>query len=221
MTLSFGVALVSGFPVAPWRTTQQTDIIEDAISTVVEPAGSWNHHYFRKFEVKHEARLHFEGRYHNDPIDSVIRVHRFNVYLDAEGRTAYSWASKKLWHDAFRRMARDQHSALAWEAEEVDLTRLRAALEPRVGGGWFGRLAIARVQTAGIFGPDVASSDEWERYEQLGTLQALSLQLSFEDDDYTLMLVQDGTTVLYTDLGEMKNLAFLLELRRLIQESTR
>src|SRR5205814_1516065 len=116
-----------------------------------------------------------------------------------------------LWHEGFRRVSRDQHSQFAWQPRTVDLGLLRTQLDSRIGGGWFGDMAVARVESAGIFGPEVASSDEWERYEQVGRLNAIILELSFADDDFKVMVSQDSTVLIYRDLGEFEALAFLRE----------
>jgi hypothetical protein len=210
MAVGFGVADVEGFPTERFQTSQQRAIDgDDAVTTIVEPVRGWSHPEFKKFEVIHESRLYFEGRFRNEPIDSVVRRYRFFVYLDADGKTAFVQATKKLWHEAFRRIEKDQHATLTWKARELDLIALRAKLEPRIGGGWFGDMKIAKVETAGIFGANVASSDEWERYEQLGRLSAIIIDFTFGDDDYKLMLGQDSTIVIYRDLAEAENLAFV------------
>lgn len=210
MAIGFGIATVQGFPSGRWQTSQQRSIDgDDAVTTIVEPVPEWSHPEFRKFEVIHESRLFFEGRVKSDPIDSVVRKYRFFVYLDAEGKTAFVQATKKLWHEAFRRIEKDQHATLRWEEREIDLIDLGAKLAPRIGGGWFGDMKIAKVETAGIFGPNVATSDEWERYEQTGRLSAIIIDFTFGDNDYKLMLCQDSTIVIYRELAEIENLAFV------------
>lgn len=210
MAVGFGIADVTGFPVERWQTSQQRAIDgDDAVTTIVEPVSGWSHPDFKKFEVVHESRLYFEGRFRNEPINSVVRKYRFDVYLDSEGRTAFVHATKRLWHEAFRRIERDQHSTFRWTEREIDLIALREKLEPRIGGGWFGNMKIAKVETAGIFGPNVATSDEWERYEQTGRLSAIIIDFTFGDNDHKLMLSDDSTIVIYRELGEIENLAFV------------
>jgi hypothetical protein len=55
----------------------------------------------------------------------------------------------------------------------------------------------------------VATSDEWERYEQTGRLSAIIIDFTFGDNDYKLMLCQDSTIVIYRELAEIENLAFV------------
>jgi hypothetical protein len=218
MAVGFGIADVKGFPFDKWHTTQQTKVdFDDDVVTSVEPVSDWSHPDFRKFQVMHESRLFFEGRFRNEPIDTVVRRYRFDVYLDAPGGRAFFCGPKKLWQEAMQRIQRDQHSTLEYAPRELDLIALRSALEGRVSGGWFGDMQIARIESAGLFGPDVAKSDEWEHYEQMGHLSAIILELTYRDRAYNVMLVQDSTVVLYRSLGEIENLAFVKQLMARIE----
>jgi hypothetical protein len=108
---------------------------------------------------------------------------------------------------------------LAYTSRELDLVALRTRLESRVSGGWFGDMQIARIESAGLFGPDVGKSDEWEHYEQLGHLSAIILEIGYRDKAYKVMLVQDSTVLLYRSLGEVENLAFVKQLLARIESA--
>src|SRR5438105_1338292 len=104
MPIGLGVVATTAFPGEPWQTEQQTSMVEDQIATAIEPVTDWVHEDYRKFRVRHESTLHLEGRYHNQPITEVVQVFRFDIYLDKAG-IALPRAPKKIWHEAFKRMA--------------------------------------------------------------------------------------------------------------------
>src|SRR5690349_8698345 len=135
MPTGFGVVATTVFPTEPWQTEQQTGIQEDQVATAIEPVNDWMHEAYRKYRIRHETTLHLEGRYHNQPITEVIQVFRFEVYVDQSG-IALPKAPKKIWHEAFRRMAADANHILQYSPLELDLVTLRSKLQARIGGGW-------------------------------------------------------------------------------------
>jgi hypothetical protein len=222
MPIAFGIVTVRGFPLNRWQTLQQTELPggDDEVATVVEPVTDWLHSILRKFQVRHEHTLHLEGRYKNEPINQVIEVSRFDVYLPkAGGGVAYVRGAGRIWRDAFRRIKRDQESSFDFSPGSLDLQRLVPRLEAPVAGGWFGRLNIEKVRTAGIFGPSVAESEDWDRYEKLGQLSAITLDLSDGDRLQAVMLCQDWTVVLYRDRGEVANVDFVLDIHQVVERA--
>ncbi len=190
--------------------------MDDQVTTAVQPVSDWLHAELDKVRVRHEQTLHFEGRYRNDPINEVIRVDRFDVYLPKQrGATthAYVCGRGQIWRDAFRRM----HGAdgrFAYTVEELDLLKLISRLEAGVGGGWFGNLKIEKVKSAALFGADVTESDDWSRLERLGDLTTIYVVLDDESGEpQSLMLGRDWTIVVYRDRGEVANLDFVAAIR--------
>jgi len=219
--LSFGVIRLERFPTDGTHTVQQLAIagFDHTITTTIERAEDWHHARFQKFHVRHESVLRLEGRYRNEDISEVIEVHRFDIYASHDGSWAAVRAPKRLWLEALHRVEKDAAKALVFARESVDLSALLAKISSSVSGGWFGELDIEKVHTAGIFGADVAESDEWGHYEGAGTLQAIVVELPFGDKPISMMLGHDWTVVLYRDLGELENLAFVEELREMVRKA--
>jgi hypothetical protein len=220
MALSFGIVRVTNWPTDEWQTKQQTSFADDdEVATFIEPETGFLHATLEKYRVRHEQILHFEGRYKNDLINEVIRVTRFAVYVEKTGTHAYVLGNGKVWRDAFRRMRNDQEGKFDWEVDAVDLKKLVPLLEGPVAGGWFGKLSIPKVKSVGIFGPGVSTSDDWDRYDQLGELSAVNLELPWEGEPQTLMLCNDWTVVLYRDLGEVANVDFAAGVRQGVEKA--
>jgi hypothetical protein len=220
MAFSFGIVRISNWPTSQWQTKQQTSFAaDDEVATFIEPETAFSHATLQKYRVRHEQILHFEGRYKNDMINEVIRVTRFAVYVEKNGSHAYVLGNGKVWRDAFRRMRNDPEGKFDWEVDAVDLNALVPLLKSRVAGGWFGKLDIPKVKSAGIFGPDVSASDDWDRYDHLGELSAVNLELPWEGEPQALMLCNDWTLVFYRDLGEVANIDFAAEVRQGIEKT--
>lgn len=216
--VSFGLFQVDGLNANGIATAQQTAILgaDDEPATRVEYDGTWQHGIYQKFNVTHESRLHLEGRYHNEPINEVIQTHRFTLYKHVDSSLVVARGNKKLVREALHRLQRQTTSGFAYRTESLDLVALAPHVAAPIAGGWFGQLKIHKVNTVGIFGADVADSEEWERYEQSGTLQALIIEVEYNDEPMQLMVTREAIVVLYRDLGEIANLAFLDQIRALL-----
>lgn len=221
MPVSFGLVRLDRFPLDGTHTTQQQALgdHDHGVVTVVENVLDWQHADFSKYRVRHESLLHLEGRYKNEPISEVIEVHRFDVYVSKDRSVAAPLAPKRIWTEAFHRLEKDPAATLSFQRIQLDLVKLRTNLEAAIGGGWFGSLKIDKVSTVGIFGADVAESDDWSRYEQSGTLQAVILELEFDDKPAAAMLGRDWTLVSYRNFGEVGNLEFLMQVRAMVEKA--
>jgi len=221
--LSFGIIHVEGLRPEGIATAQQTALPggDDQVTTRVDVDPNWAHTAYRKYNVTHESTLRLEGRYRNEPINEVIEVHHFDLYASKVSDMVIARAPKKLLREALNRLHKQDHHPFNYHVDELDMTKLGGALGAPIAGGWFGQLKIARVRTVGIFGADVADSEEWDHYRQSGTLQAIIVELEFDDNPLQLMLVRDSTIVLYRDLGEVANLAFINQIQTAISDALR
>jgi len=95
----------------------------------------------------------------------------------------------------FKRLSKASPPILA-EPQDVDLQKLQEI--GRTTGGWFGKLKIADVRTAGIFGTTaVVASEEWGRYADLGVISALHIHVIGPADSIKpIMLMHDRGVVL-------------------------
>ena len=107
------------------------------------------------------------------------------------------------------------HPDLKVRARRVDLAGLGQQATD-VTGGWFKDLQIRGVRAAGIFGPGVGESDEWERYEQSGHLSAATLDFMHRGEHQSAMVTADGGVVTFANFTERERLAFLEEVDRAV-----
>lgn len=98
--------------------------------------------------------------------------------------------------------------------EPIDLGRLTTDLGTTTGA-WFGKLRIADVNTAALFGPTgVLESDEWERYQEAGEIASVYMKVEGTDGAVqSIQLTRDRIVVLGVDEGEGANLDFVANLQ--------
>ena len=100
------------------------------------------------------------------------------------------------------------------QAEEIDLIKLGGDLRERIRGGWFGDLKIADVSTIGMFGSTVGESEEWQRFEQIGQLNAIDLDLDLSGMRLLVKIMSNRGMVTFENLSEGLTLRTLLQIQK-------
>lgn len=207
MSISFGVAKVEGLPERDWTTAQQARFGEDD-----DPVTSIHQLTYcavegiREYQVIHESRRQMNGRVHRQEFKSVIAREQFPLYFETSTMMAYSCAPRAVWHDAMDRIQRDDDTDFRWYARTLNLGVVGRELASQVRGAWFAQMKMYRVNTAGLFSPQVGTSDEYQRFEALGRLSALILDWTLDGRDFKVQVSADATMLLYEELEGTDNL---------------
>jgi len=188
---------------------------DDTLHSVVRFLGPSEHPDFEKFHVEHETLRALQVRFQNTRRDQVIAIIHFNMFRPASG--GEFWLGTKRPY-ALELLANIEHTEPSIKVRErsVDLAALRQSVTD-VTGGWFKDLLIQGVRAAGIFGPGVGESDEWEKYEQAGELSAVTLDFTYRGEHQSATVTTDGGIVVYANFTEEERLEFLQEVNKAIQ----
>ena len=172
------------FPVDTEFTTMHKssmfqDMVDDEPSTIITKLGMADHTDFTKYHVMHETYEKVRGRYRNKPIKGYVAQVEFHVYYHVGVSRMFVDTNRKLCAEMIDRLHRSKLDFLGVQ-EELDLPRLANDLRSDVRGGWFRDLKVADVSTIGLFGTTVGESSEWDRYERVGKLNTIDLELETE-----------------------------------------
>jgi hypothetical protein len=174
---------------------------------------------FERFELVHQVERDLDAIFEQRPVKRLIEVHHLTAYYHRRnGYVLVTGGRKEEARAAFRRLAHSD-TRLTAVVPNIDLTTLTTL--GHTTGGWFGKLQIAEVDTAGIFGGvSVVDSAEWERYSEKGEVSALYSQVTDSAGAVrTIVLTRERVIALMKDMGEEENLAFVAHVQELIDQA--
>jgi len=174
---------------------------------------------FEKYKIEHEDLESIEGRLRGQLISSYIRIYSIFAYYKRDKDILIVGGKKKIWWRAYDRLHKAYPGLFETEKPEINLSNLRTGLEPKVIGGYFNELGIANVNAASIFGSSVGESEEWERYEEAGELNALLISVNYKGIPRSIMLTKERVVVLYSTPNELEDLEFLLVVNEMITKA--
>ncbi len=180
------------------------DIVESPL-TKVTAVGIADHQDFNKYHVLHETYQKLRGRYQNKPINSYIAQVEFHIYLHQEHKKMFIDAPQKICKELNNRLMKSNIDYFAIP-RNIDLLKLGNDLRERIRGGWFGELKVADVSTIGMFGPTVGESVEWERFEQIGRLKAIDVELDWMGQKLLVKIMVNRGIVFFENLTESQYL---------------
>jgi len=198
-----------------FRTSHQEPLfpdIDEAPQTLITALGLADHQSFQKYHVLHETYQKVRGRYRNEPITSYIAQIEFHIYYLAEHKRLFIDAPRNICKEMVDRLEKANIDFFVI-SREIDLIKLGKDLREEIRGGWFGELKVADVSTIGIFGPTVGESEEWERYEQIGKLKAINVELDWITQKLTVLIMANRGIVLFENLTEFQSLERVLKIQ--------
>ncbi|GAB6170528.1 hypothetical protein JCM15765_33240 [Paradesulfitobacterium aromaticivorans] len=211
----------------PTTANSQTNI---TLRTKVELLGHSEYGTLTKLQITHDLGHDFEGVGYSKEqgrIDDLIHIaseNAFPAFVD-DGRqwliSAYS--SKQVFNAAFKRLRAwmpidANESQLRAKPVGIDLLRMKDSYDqqaegPQIKGGWFSRIQLLNVDVAYIGGSDVATSEDWDRYETNGLISAMRVDYPNDDPDqepFRLLLTKDGSVFSYKVFPEGEFLKLIL-----------
>ena len=182
-------------------------------SSTIRLLGESEHKAYKCYQVTHETVRPWKVRFHDEVRQKVITIEEFHLFLAHDGSHLLGDTNDHVMDELLKRV-QTSHPEVRVAKRSVNLTTLRQQQAPRIRGGWFGKLQIADVSSAAIFGPSVSESSDWERYESSGEISALRLEAVFEGDKTTVLVTRSSGVVLYSTYSEND----ALELVRVIND---
>jgi hypothetical protein len=198
-----------------FRTTHQETISGDfdiAPQTVITAVGIADLPSFKKYHVLHETYQKVRGRYKNEPITGYIAQVEFHIYYHTEQKRLLIDTPRNICREMVDRLEKSDIDFLVIP-HKIDLSKLGIDLSDRVRGGWFGELKVADVSTIGLFGPTVGESEEWEKYDQVGTLRAIDVELDSISEKLLVKIMAHRGIVLFENLTESQSLERVLKIQ--------
>jgi hypothetical protein len=202
---------IENFPVDPelgreWASNKQMILQDETIGedaqSVIKFVGISTYKNYFKFNVRHETLKECWVRIDKQDRKRAIFVEEFDLFMPPNSSYVLIKSSHKIGMELLKRI-KDCHRQFTYTQREIDLGRLKADLHPQVKGGWFKELEIEEVSTAAIFGANVSESDEWDRYETLGTLASLVIEFKHAGAMHSVNISASGAITLYSNYNEL------------------
>jgi hypothetical protein len=187
--------------------------VDETPKTVVTYVGLADNANFKKYHVLHETYQKIRGRYQSKPINGYIAQVEFHLYNNPTEGVLLIDTQRTLCREMVNRLENSNTEFLV-QPEEIDLIKLGGDLRERIRGGWFGDLKIADVSTIGMFGSTVGESDEWQRFEQMGRLNAIDLDLELSGMELLVKIMSNRGIVVFENLSESLSLKTLLGIQK-------
>jgi hypothetical protein len=193
---------------------------DNTASTTLERLGLAEDDVFDKYLVTHQVERDVNAIYNHKPMRRYLEIREFAAFHHHTAGYLLVESAKEDARGAFRRLKKSQPPVKTSNAT-IDLARLERMGETT--GGWFGKLKIADVHAAGLFGTSLVSeSEEWKRYADDGELNALLMKVVDDGGGVrSLMVTRDRLILLYRDDGEAENLRYVRYLQDTIDDVQR
>lgn len=188
-------------------------LVDEAPRTIIRAVGLADHQDFKRYHVKHETYQTLRGRYRNEPITGYIAQEEFHIYYHPVAKIMFVDTARKLCREMVDRLEQSGIDFLVIP-RNIDLIKLGNDLRANIRGGWFGDLKVADVSTIGLFGSTVGESAEWGRYEQVGRLNVIDLEVEVRGQRHPVKIMSNRGIVLFESFPESDALGLLLELQR-------
>jgi hypothetical protein len=188
---------------------------DETAHTVLTYLGRAAANEFERYFVEQQVERDIDAIYNQQPLKRLIEIRKFSAFYHREARYFLVRADKRDTRIMFKRLSQTS-PPIAAESQDVDLEKLQEI--GRTTGGWFGKLKIADVRTAAIFGSaTVVGSEDWSRYSDLGVLSALYIQVTAPDETVRpVMLTHDRGIVLMREQDERSDLEFIAHIQATI-----
>ncbi|MDQ3916386.1 MAG: hypothetical protein M3285_13450 [Actinomycetota bacterium] len=211
--------------------------VNDSIKSVTQLAMPWGDHQahttltfqgsadaeeFERYRIEHQLDRDIDAIWNQQHIHRVIEVKEFHAYYYREKHYALVDTKKVDARSAMSRLNDGVRDIKVGKLPDIPLAAMEKIQGGVTAGGYFGKLKIAKVKSAALFGEEVSESADWQRYEEAGELSALFMRaITPEDLERTLLLTHARIIVLYTNEGEAKNLRFVARLQEEIDNTLR
>jgi hypothetical protein len=194
------------------------DEIEDA-KTELTYLGLAEDSSYTKYLVNHDMAVKLEGRVFKIDFKRVLIRKTFPLFIK-ESRLLTAWVKGSTAANALKRLQNDNR--IRTSVANINLPAAKDVVESRAGtmifGAWFGSLKLDKVEVAYIYGPEIAESYEWEKYENAGELSCLQCLVN-ADQEVRILLTKDGSLVIYRNLNEKEYLELAEGIFNILEEN--
>ena len=167
---------------------------------------------FERYEVLHQVERDVDAFYNQQHVKRILENRRFHAFYNRDQQYFLVGARRKDALGVFERLTKLDPPIIA-RSNDIDLRKVLDL--GKTTGGYFGKLKIAKVRSAAVFGSTtVVESEEWDHYAKLGELSVVYMQVMADDGETrTLMLMPDRSVLLMKDTGDGPNLGFVADMQ--------
>jgi len=203
----------TGFPEGT-KTIQQRALslegsnVQDEPTTEIRKKGIAANEDFEEFNVKHEREEEKWVRLDNEEYHQIIEIYEFPMYLHGSKERALFRTKKIIAKEVVSRFDTRSSNYLPVDAWRFDLEELTEELQ-EITGVWFSNLLLKNVSSAALFGRDVETSNEWNRYSNTGDLSNIHLEVEFKNSLFKCSISSKGSITIFNKMAESEKLELL------------
>lgn len=182
--------------------------VQDDVRTEIKKRGRAGNQHYEEFKVKHERREELWGRYNDEEFHQIIRIYEFPLFLHENKQRAFFRCKRVIAKEVVNRLNGQKAGNVPLEDRKFDLELLTEELKD-ITGAWFGNLILNNVSSAALFGNDVETSNEWNRYTETGDLSNIQLDIKYKNSEMKCSISSKGSIVIFKKLPESERLELL------------
>jgi hypothetical protein len=154
---------------------------------------------FESFIIEHEMEEEALGRYNTSVFTKFIRKELIHSYY-SKRKEVFLLSGKKRFVVDFCKKS-NEFAALAFDEIKVDMGKLLAQL-PHIKGVWF-KFSNGLIRASALMGANIESTPDFQNYSLQGDISTLSFFFDYNGMTHPVMVVNDGTVVLYLNYAEV------------------
>ena len=153
------------------------------------------HEDFTRYLIEHEMEENAWGRYNTSVFHSYIRKEAIHGYYSPNKQILLLSGKKRFVLDFCKKTESIEEIAL--RLMQIDMGQLLSKL-PHVKGVWF-RFKNGLIRASALMGANIESTADFQKYSSEGDISTLSFYYDHNNAAHPLMVVNDGTIVLYSN----------------------
>lgn len=167
---------------------------------------------FERYEMLYQVDDDVDVMVDQRNVRRLLENRRFHAYYHRSDGYFVVQTNKRDTRQAFDRLARATPPV---EATHTTINLLDVLDVGTSTGAYFGKLQIAKVRSAAVFGTaTVVDSEEWNHYASHGELSVVYMRASTPSgDERALQLMKDRSVVLMKSISERQDLEFVASLQ--------
>lgn len=154
---------------------------------------------FTRYLIEHEMEENAWGRYNTSVFHSYIRKEAIHAYHSPSKEILLLSGRKRFVLDFCRKThAMDE---ISLRLLKIDMGQLLSKL-PHVKGVWF-RFHNGLIRASALMGANIEATADFQKYSAEGDISTLSFFFDHSGVTHPLMVVDDGTVVLYSNYPQI------------------
>lgn len=156
---------------------------------------------FQRYIIEHEMEEKAWGRYSTSVFQSYIRKENINAFHSQSNGVLLLSGRKRFVLDFCRKTK--EMNEITIKLLNIDMGQLLAQL-PHIKGVWF-RFANGLIRASALMGANIEATPDFKKYSSEGDISTLSFFYDHNGISHPVMVVNDGTVVLYSNYAQVSD----------------